>query len=182
MGNSNPWDRQTQDTDESWPAFQIFRDMRRPRTLYLAPGNVRVPIELARKWHRDHDWKTRVDAFDEYLDDLRTQEVEALTKQSAAEVVAEHMATLKSARELVAREIEKLLGMSKESENTALRPRELTSLLEAVIKYDRLIRDQSTEKTETSLDLSKLSIDELKTLEQLHRKIEGSSGDSERVH
>lgn len=182
---SHPWHKQHQDTEESWVAFQYFRDMRAPRSLYIAPNNIRLPHEKVRRWYNEHDWKARVDAFDNHLADVRQAEVEALIKQSANEVTAEHMATLSRARELCAREVQKWLDMSRDSEVTALRPRELTSLLETVIKYDRLLRDQTTEKTETSLDLSKLSIEELKTLETLHRKIENGSGDdsdSERMH
>jgi hypothetical protein len=54
-----------------------------------------------------------------------------------------------------------------------LRPGEIARLTEVAIKFDRLLRGESTENVATaaSVDLSGLSLDELRALSEIQRKI-----------
>ena len=62
------WERQTTDTDKSYSAFCVYRDMGRDRS------QERVGKELARsrqqisRWSHKHDWVNRVSAYDDYLE------------------------------------------------------------------------------------------------------------------
>lgn len=166
-----PWDRFPCDSDESWEAFQLYLSQRPPRRLYLSPHGVRLPINKARKFYTEGLWAERARAFDTHCAKVKNEEIEALVAHSAREIMAEHLAMLADAREVLGIELEKLLAQTKGSEYNALKPRDLTNLLDAVIKFDRLLKDQATEKVETTLDLSKLSLEEIRELERLQGKL-----------
>lgn len=171
MTAPNSWERQDYDTEESWACFQVYRDQRPPRRLALTPGGVFVDPAKLRTWYKDHAWGARVEAYDRWVDEVLLEEREALLRQSAQAITIEHMTALGDARELASRELSKYLEASRATDAFGLlKPRELTALLETVIKYDRLIREQSTERTETKFDLSGLDVSELRELEALTKK------------
>lgn len=127
-------------------------------------------------WFREHFWKARVVEWDKHLDEIRQYVQEEQLAQHVQAVTAEHMAMLANARDIVAREMEKLLATVRESPAETLKVRDLIRLAETVIRGDRLVRDQTTEKVETQMDLSHLSEAELAEIE---RKLTGgaTSGD-----
>lgn len=164
----NLWERQPSDTEESWEAFKSFRDAKPPRKLFR-PG---VPTGKTSEMYRDHNWKARVEAFDIYMDQKAVEERRQIVGMKAKEIAEEHMIILTRARKIVSRELDKLLEASNSDDMAGtIKPSELTKLLEAVIKFDRLVRGESTEKTDTGVDLSKLSLDELREFEKMQRKI-----------
>ncbi len=163
-----PWERQHFDTDESFEAFKLFRDSRPPRRVLAQRG---YPTSSLYAWFRDHAWAERVRAYDAHTDSILLGEREALLRQNAQQISAEHMALLHSARDLAQRELDKMLSRSVDNdEMNLLRPGELVKLLETVIRYDRLIRGESTENIDQQIDLSALTLDELLTYKALREK------------
>lgn len=163
------WERQLSDTDDSWTAFVSYRDMPTPRRLIrFGP----YPTGKLAEWFRAHNWAARVNAYDNHLDAIRREEREALLAQHEREIMTEHLVLLSEARELVARELSKYLTSSREGTlHGLLKPSELTKLFEMVLKSDRLLKDQPTERVATQ-DLSKLTLEELRKLEEIHKKLE----------
>ena len=169
---ANAWDRLAAESDEEFTAFVRFRDNKPPRKVLR---DSTVPTAKLAAWYRQHDWQARAVAWDMHLDGIRQAEFEEATRDDAKQVAAEHRLILKDARELVQLEIAKYLRTSQESEaHGLLKPGELTKLLEAMIKFDRLVRDQSTSKEETILDLKNLDVDELRQLADLESKARGA--------
>lgn len=159
----DPWERQPYDTDESWEVFRVYRDQAPPRrgVLVSIRGRAQDPVKVSR-WYRSHFWKERARAFDLHLDSIRVEEQEDLHRQTAHEVAAAHMGILANSRDLVAREIEKLRATIIASEGEVIRPQTLLRFAEMVIKLDRLIRGESTERIDTNgPDLSSVSSEDL---------------------
>lgn len=163
------WERQPGDTDESWHAFVAFRDAKPPRRLLGRPGT--GPTVQLSKWYREGGWRERAAAYDAYMDHVMLQEREDFLRQTAKDISVEHMQVLQTARSLVQRELDKFLKASQESEAIGMvSPGQLNAMMENMVKLDRLVRDQSTENVETGMDLSQLSVEELKALKELSLK------------
>jgi hypothetical protein len=164
-----PWERQPYDTEASWEAFRSYRDDIPPRRLIGRPhsgGSAGL-----QKMANEFNFRARVAAYDAYLDKARVEEREAIVRQTAKEIAAKHMLSLHTAQAVLDREMNKYLEQSKATDSPGLiKPGELIKLMDAVIKLDRLVRDQPTDITSNRLDLSKLSPKELLAFEALTLK------------
>jgi len=168
-GPPAPWERQAFDTEESWLAFTRYRDMHKPRNQKKILGYATATIS---GWYRDFAWRERCEAFDRWQDRLFLDERAARIKQTAAEVAEEHKEILQDARELAMRELEKYLEVSRANGGIGLiKVGDLTKLWETVIKFDRLVRGESTETVETKVDLSALTVEELRKMRDLQSKV-----------
>jgi hypothetical protein len=178
-GNLTPlWLRQACDTDESWDAFKAYRDMAPPRNMArIYVNRVQVPIAKVSSWLRDHNWRDRCRAYDNHMEEILITQREDFLRQKTVEITADWMCALKDAREIIAKELMRLRQTSEESDGPGLlKPNELVRLMDMVIKYDRLLRGESTEQIDTKVDLSQLSVEDLRELKRMHEKI--SSGGS----
>lgn len=159
--------RQPCDTDDSWPAFVEYRDQSPPRQLRFT----RFGVEQTRRWYLDHGWKARVAAFDVWLDEVRLQHYGDAIKQPAKAVAAEHMGILQDMRDILRREVDKWQKTIAENKGAPfLKLSELTRLTDVVMKYDRLVRGEATERIGDETDYSKLTPDELLALQRILAK------------
>lgn len=166
----DPWERQTFDTAESWPVFVSYRDQRPPRRL-MRPG----PIGTAQlsTWAREHQWEERCAAYDRHVDSIVRGEREATLAQDVREIRADYLASLRDMRVLLDREIKKHLDVSAAADLPTIKPNELAKLLDIAIKADRLLRGEATEHIHQEMDLSDLSVEELRVFHKaLTRKNE----------
>jgi hypothetical protein len=172
---SNPWDRQPYDTDESWEVFQAFRDARPRRALIVFLKGRRVDPIKVRDWMAAHYWAQRAALWDEHLDGVRQDTIRSLLEQRTEEISAEHMEITALGRSVVRREMEKLLSDVEAGAHSTLRPGDLIRLTEAIVKLDRLMRGESTEKVDTHIDLSGASSEELAAMESRLLELSKSS-------
>jgi hypothetical protein len=162
----HPWERQPYDTDESWPVFQAYRDQRAPRRglLVFSRGRAVDPVKVA-GWSRTHFWMQRAAEFDRHLDGIAVAEREAIIRQTSGEVTAEHRGILADLREVAMREANKLLAAVKDSAMEVVKPRELTKLVEQVIRLERLTLGETTSNVGVEgLDFSHLGDGELDSM------------------
>ncbi len=181
----DPWERQDAESEEAWLAFRAYRDMI-PEERRITHAAARSTPTLS-KWYRDHSWEERCRGFDAKFDAINVEERERMYRRKAKEIAIDHMCMLADARELVKRELTKLLETSRESKMHGLiKPRELQGLFDMVVKLDRLVRGETTENIGTTLDYSGLSPDELDTLnvllEKATKKDDAPAGDPDPVH
>jgi len=110
MTTPKPWERRDTDTDKSWAAFCVYRDMGAGRSLRELQERVYGRKEGAPKaqgnghitrWSSEHDWVARCRAYDEHLDALNLARVE-----EGREVAFRRLATM---REKALRALEKML-------------------------------------------------------------------------
>ncbi|MEO0594554.1 MAG: hypothetical protein AAF126_00420 [Chloroflexota bacterium] len=85
MTDSPIWERLPTDTDKSFQAFCIYRDMGAQRSLSKAYAmykgattaqeirNAKSPDGTFTKWSSEHNWSERVSAYDVYQDGLRQE-------------------------------------------------------------------------------------------------------------
>jgi hypothetical protein len=77
MSETPLWERLESDTDKSFEAFRIYRDMGAQRSLDAAWKKYQDRTETVsgyfRQWSADHNWQERVTAWDTYQDTLRQE-------------------------------------------------------------------------------------------------------------
>jgi replicative superfamily II helicase len=170
-----PWDRQPYDTDESWPVFQAFRESY-PRRSFVDTfdGMPISPVKVAR-WMKAHFWKERADCWDMHLDGLRQETQRKLLEQATKEITAEHMEITALGRKVARKELEKLLVQVEAGAYNAIKPAELIRLMDNIVKLDRLIRNETTEKVESHVDLSGVPTGDLADLEARLKAVLGST-------
>lgn len=162
------FERQPYDTEDSWPVFVTFRDQVPPRralTIQVRGRNV-DPVAVSR-WMASHYWLERVAEYDRHLDGIRQGIRERLLAQTTADVTAEYMATLANARDIVTREMAKLAATVSASNGEVLRPRDLIHMADTILKMDRLIRGEATERVATDGDLAHLTDAQLAALDEM---------------
>lgn len=173
----NPWDKLPEEHDNAWRQFVVYRDMPWPRrvaTVFHAAEHMghTHTISTFYSYYTKFRWKERAAAYDNHIDALRLGEQEALLKQTARDVAIQHLSLIADTKELAAREVQKLLTMSRENQGAALRSAEVLKLAESIVKLDRLVHDQTTENVATSpkWDFAKLDADELRAFLELMKK------------
>ena len=159
-----PWEIQHGEPDEAFRQFVFFREMPAPRK--LGGYGLAERYELWRTWN----WSARVAAYDEYLSDIAVREAEEALKMGAKQLAAEHMKELHKAREIFGRELNKMLEQSRKAGNTFMKPADVIRLGEFVVKNERLVTGEATERTEVHQDLSNLTDEDLAALEEIARK------------
>lgn len=75
---SKPYDRQPNETDKSWAAFCVYRDMGRDRTLEKVDQNKtqtrqKRSLSYLKEWSVKHSWVKRCSAFDD--DELEKESI-----------------------------------------------------------------------------------------------------------
>ncbi len=169
------WHRQHGEGEEAWTKFVAYRDSPRPRRMVRpGAGNTAELYDLSKEW----GWFQRVEAYDVYMDKVRLREVEYWVKQDAREVTAEHMAMLRDAREFVTIEMHRILERAKKSSiDGTLKATEVIRITEMVLKYDRLLRNQTTENSgvqvaPTDVNYEELSIEDLREMRAMNEKMQ----------
>lgn len=167
-----PWERQEGESEEAWLAFRAYRDMP-PDERQVKRAAVARMHRLS-QWYRDHNWSDRCKSYDAKFDAIRVEEREAMYRRASRQVAIDHMVLLADARELITREMSKLVSASRDTEvHGLIKPEALIKLCETTVKLDRLVRGETTENVgKTDVDLSKLSLDEIRTLHGLLAKAE----------
>ncbi len=82
------WERNETDTDKSYSAFCVYRDMGRDRSIREVGrklGKSRAQIE---RWSAKHNWVKRVSAYDDYLEAQQREAYETSVTEAKAQHVA----------------------------------------------------------------------------------------------
>lgn len=161
-----PWHRTTLDApDQYWLAFVDYRDGRR-RSLSATAERMSLPYpDVLRQAHYAL-WQERARAYDRYLDRRACR----IALRDRREALERHTELVRGALEATACEVQRLLAEVRDPNAIRrLTPREIVRLGEFALRYERLIRGETTEQTGT--DLSALSVDELRRLQALRAKL-----------
>jgi len=135
------WERLSNETTKAYAAFCIYRDLGSERSIdkVLAATGKRNRSSLI-KWSSRYNWVERVQAYDQYLEELKRKEQE----QAIIEMSRRHA-------ELAVRMQELIKARLEEIDVNALSPRDLATWLDIATKLERLSRGEPTsiEKGET---------------------------------
>ena len=96
-----PWERQLDDTNKSFEAFCIYRDMGRDRALSKVAAELGKTVALIERWSSKFNWVKRCEAWDDEQDrvarEAQLNEIKKMRKRHADLATA---MLLKSARAL----------------------------------------------------------------------------------
>lgn len=168
-----PYERLPSDTDKSFAAFQLFRDL---------PPEVRSIDEIAKmtgksksliqQWSAKHRWQSRARAWDATLD-RRKREADL----KALEKMRERQLNLALSMQNVGGiEIRKLLKQADKESASVITVADLLKFIEQGTKLERLTRGEPGEivqaKADSSdLDYTRLTNEELRQLRRLRSKL-----------
>lgn len=78
-----PWERQPDETPKQWSMFVVYREMGLTRNYAKAAKEIGKNTSYVSKIARDHNWKERAHAWDEYEDRMRRLgHIEAIRKMT----------------------------------------------------------------------------------------------------
>lgn len=162
--NDHPWERQPLDTDLSWPLFQDYLlQQDRPRSLKPLIRHGAMNWGQLQEIEWAHAWKERAGLWDEFIQ--RARQATVLTDAGISCRIRDKM------QRLVEQELDRLTRVSDKSNDLgAVRPGELARFAEVAFKIDRLLTGQPTERVEAGVDLTSLSIEELRALRRMSQK------------
>ena len=182
--NVYPWERIPGETSREYQKFCAYRDMNssdkpiRKRSLQRLAKELGLSLDHLKKLSAKNDWVSRAAAYDEYLDELARE-------QNEAEIIKMRKNHALLASQMITKAAKRLLTIPEEEITAA----DLVRLVDVGVKIERLSRGESTEnrqisgeakvihqgevtvKNPMSLDLSRLSDEELSNLEQLLEKL-----------
>lgn len=167
---SDLWERQADEPDDAFRAFVYFRDMSLPRKV-----DAYGPFSVAQmfRWHKEWAWPIRARAYDNHLSAFAVACKKEEIAKSSKTIADEHIAILSDLRGMLQFEVAKLVEQSTSSAgNTIMRHGDMVKMLDTVVKLDRLVRGESTEKVET-VDLSHMTDEELEAFNELSKKAGG---------
>jgi len=170
----HPWYRQPCDTEFSWPMFQAFRDLPRPRCLTALAEATGKAIGTLRAWHREHGWGLRVAAWDDHLDRKLQATVIDVLEEDARDRAKRHIALLLDLEALAVKAAEECLERADKGEKLRWSPREIVQMTKATIELQRLIYGETTANVHNTHDLGALTLEELDTMRALQLKAGGS--------
>lgn len=76
MADNPTWERQPSDTEKSWEAFQVYRDMGRSRSLRNVAQKLAKSEQLIKRWSSEHGWVERCESYDADQDEQRKERLE----------------------------------------------------------------------------------------------------------
>lgn len=179
-GPAEPWERQPRESDQAWALFKVWRDMAYPNGLgegYVVrtlPDMARLggwDLAQLRRIAQSFDWANRAAQYDRTIDTHKTEaNLDALPK-----VLEDHRKILQDMRNLVADQLGKWLTVCVASDAPQVKIRDLKSIIDSVVKLDRLTLGESTEivKLDGAWDLSGLTLDQLRALKEVAQKAGG---------
>jgi hypothetical protein len=166
----NPlWERQPTDTDKSFEAFCIYRDMGASRSLRDVARKLDKSLTIIGRWSTDHNWQERISKYQEY----RNAVTATVKQEIRAEIEADAIGDYQVIRKAIQKRVEALQSIDYRSNVSDLH--DLISLMEHANSYARLntgLPEKITESKNTNDNrvsgsvtlLSELSDDDLDSI------------------
>lgn len=165
-----PWERQPCDSPEGFAVLQEYIALPPPRTV-RALGRGHPGFDRDR-WERTAvacGWDVRARAWDDHIAALRMATVEAVTISMAER----HAELGRSFQRVAKKDLKKLEAIvDREDGHPTMQPREIVRYAEAGTRIEREAAGLPTTPEARQADLSKLTLEELRTLRELTAKAE----------
>lgn len=173
-----PWERNSTESDVQWRCFLRYRNTgsmngdtpgRRIKKSVADLEGVH-PVDL-QKWSAEHGWRERATLYDMHLDSISLE----ATEKNIKDMHKRHIRSARLLQRFANTEMGKLAVKAEERTHDPVddaKPGDVARILDTGVKLERLSSGEATERTENSdgLNLSKLTVDELKLLKQLKEK------------
>lgn len=141
---SNAWDRQDRETDASWAAFTVYKNLgpceRTVRRVVENPA-IKAKEYTVRTWFKKYDWKERVEGFDAQIQ----TEMDLAFADKKVTAIDRRMALADKMQDVAEAQLKRWLSDIEIGRSPQLTPMEVAKLIEVSIKIQRLEMGQSTE-------------------------------------
>ncbi len=167
-----PWARQPWDTELGWCLFGDYLVLPdRPRRMRDLKGHPLTDYQLA-EIARVAWWQARAALWDEHLAQIRTSTIERVTEETAEQAARRQVLLARRMQRVADKELSKLEAMGSENAFPLLEvtARDIARLGTNGIRLERLVMGEATERVAEVMDLSALSLDELRQLRALQDK------------
>ena len=162
----NIYDRQWDEPEEAWAAFYRYRDINTPRARLEDFGMVSgFSVGQLKNWSKRYNWPARLVAWDQRVDGAR----QAATIRTVEEMAKSHIALAQQGLECVQLAIAKI-KKDLLTDFGRMKPHEIARLLEVCSKLERLSNGEVTERVQGGPDYSKMTDEDLATLEDISRR------------
>lgn len=165
--NARYWDYLPDfETAEQFYAFAYYRDLGPTQRTYAQVARAfQLGYGTLVNWAREKLWADRVGDYDRAQIAEREALVEAKGKSNNLAWAEQRAALLETAKTLTETSLEALLRKVHRGDRE-LRPNEIRLMLETLIKWQNLSHGDATEKVDVNHDMSKLSDEDIATLEK----------------
>ncbi|GAB1371188.1 hypothetical protein MASR1M45_12500 [Candidatus Kapaibacterium sp.] len=132
------WERQEEETLQSWEAFKLFRDMGITRTMSAVarqlstPDKYRGKYQVVQNWSYKWRWTERIIAYQKYLDAIYLEE----TKKNVKEMATRHAEYAKNTMQSVYVPVMEFIRKYSKIENLKKNPLLSDSDLKAISESD----------------------------------------------
>lgn len=146
-----PWERQPEETNKSWNAFRLYRDME-PSERSLAKIAAKLGFKYPTQtetWSRKNDWVSRAGQYDCHIDGLKRaqRERERLAASERRIQIAKNMQLVGGSKiQEIGKAIQDAIKEGKPLPEISLKDAAL--LIDAGVKIERLECGESTDKHE----------------------------------
>lgn len=164
-----PWARQPFETDLGFALFGEYLGLPLPRQLTKLRQHQLTWSQLSETAFNGH-WKERAALWDEHLAKIRSETLERVTEETAAQVAARQVRLTKRMQSIADLELAKLERVVAQNDFTAVELRDVIRLALNGIKLERLVRGEVTERVETGPEVGALSLEELREARRLQAK------------
>ena len=174
-GKRKPWDRQDGETDAGFRAFVVYRDMGAERSLRKAAELHGCSQQALGRFSKRWAWVERSGQWDRKVDQHRTRavlsEVERMHhRHTRLAMRLQDVAGMELER-LERRLRKKLKKSAQDDSGDVTSANDISKTTVRAVNVERLARGEATERVETKIDLSALSVEELRELKRLRAKI-----------
>lgn len=145
QANEILWERLSTDTDRSFEAFRVYRDLGGARSCVKVARQLKKGESLIRRWQAAHNWIPRVAAWDAEQDRLYAADL----KTRRREMAVEHESQADRLAAIALKAIEKRFGKDLEKlKPKDLSPREMLRFVEGAAKLKRIALGEPTDIVE----------------------------------
>jgi hypothetical protein len=148
----NPWDKQPGESSKAFAAFAVYRDLGLERSLTRVARQLNKSIQLISRWSLNHDWRSRVEAFEVHADELTQM-------QTLRQRVEMNRSILLTAQQLQSKAIAALLALQPVYESTdgkkrsTMKPSEIGKFVELSAKLQYQVLGKAKEDRVTHFEV-----------------------------
>lgn len=165
--------KQSFETEDEFAAFQCMKHLpKRARNMQDVARYCSLSYDQVLSLAERHHWRARLAAYDGH----QAQDAGILLRRQKDDAQVQHMRLLEKSAEVLHGELDALIERQRHlraqgaSQVSLLKPSEMSRLLERMIKLDRLIMGEVTERAGEEFDLSRFTTQELEQWYELMRK------------
>lgn len=174
------YERRSNESEPAFAAFVVYRDLRDERSHVKVADMVGKNSHLISRWSKRHSWRTRVHEFD-----LENDRRKRLSDRREIDLMRRRQTKIAvDLQDLGSSELKRLKGRAERAKKANIvDPGLILKLIDLGTRLERLNRGEPGEIIEqhidSGVDLSGLSVDELKALREIRTKLRAQQAETD---